>query len=445
MAPLQQMQSRGGSCGPPPLAWPRLQTRPLAAAASGRRLHPPTPAVHGSACACTLTCACPRPPYLACRGRRGVGGGAGGDGSVLQGRRRAGPRRARTPDGGWKEGMGWGNKHGRAPAGPASPPAPQPAGGTPAGLGRAGPMHGRRPPAGMAGRQPARRCPPRHPPHRPPTHRLSSAFPCSPPGAPHPQIVCDGMYSSFRRKLAVPDVHHPSFFIGLLLKVGGAGVVCVCGCVCVLACVCACGDGGEGAGRGTLRFGSGPASALHLPCPQCCPPPPPTSPFATPALRRASACLPPFSYPPAELQPASPPCPPLAGLPAAIQQLRPRHPGQALPRPLLPHLRHRGGQPTAAASAGGPGFSATRCCCCGGGRLKRVCAGRPVQLLPPCAGPTPVLTARLLAFLPPRGCHLPGRCGAWWTTPARSCPACPAGSWSGTFWIPWHHRYRSLP
>ncbi|EFN52926.1 hypothetical protein CHLNCDRAFT_137251 [Chlorella variabilis] len=34
----------------------------------------------------------------------------------------------------------------------------------------------------------------------------------------HLTIVCDGMYSSFRRKLAVPDVHHPSFFIGLLLK-----------------------------------------------------------------------------------------------------------------------------------------------------------------------------------------------------------------------------------
>lgn len=37
---------------------------------------------------------------------------------------------------------------------------------------------------------------------------------------PRVQIVCDGMYSSFRKKLAVPDLHHPSFFIGLLLKVG---------------------------------------------------------------------------------------------------------------------------------------------------------------------------------------------------------------------------------
>jgi hypothetical protein len=34
------------------------------------------------------------------------------------------------------------------------------------------------------------------------------------------QIVCDGMYSGFRRKLTIsPSIHHPSFFIGLLLKV----------------------------------------------------------------------------------------------------------------------------------------------------------------------------------------------------------------------------------
>jgi hypothetical protein len=31
------------------------------------------------------------------------------------------------------------------------------------------------------------------------------------------------MYSAFRRKLAVADLHHPSFFIGLLLKVGRMG------------------------------------------------------------------------------------------------------------------------------------------------------------------------------------------------------------------------------
>jgi squalene monooxygenase len=39
----------------------------------------------------------------------------------------------------------------------------------------------------------------------------------------HLTIVCDGMYSAFRRKLAVADLHHPSFFIGLLLKVGRMG------------------------------------------------------------------------------------------------------------------------------------------------------------------------------------------------------------------------------
>lgn len=34
----------------------------------------------------------------------------------------------------------------------------------------------------------------------------------------HLTIVCDGMYSIFRKKLSVPDIHHPSFFVGLLMK-----------------------------------------------------------------------------------------------------------------------------------------------------------------------------------------------------------------------------------
>ncbi|PRW45481.1 arginine--tRNA chloroplastic mitochondrial-like isoform X2 isoform B [Chlorella sorokiniana] len=34
----------------------------------------------------------------------------------------------------------------------------------------------------------------------------------------HLTIVCDGMYSAFRKKMARTDVKHPSFFIGLLLK-----------------------------------------------------------------------------------------------------------------------------------------------------------------------------------------------------------------------------------
>lgn len=34
----------------------------------------------------------------------------------------------------------------------------------------------------------------------------------------HLTVVCDGMYSGFRKKLSVPDMHQPSFFIGLLLK-----------------------------------------------------------------------------------------------------------------------------------------------------------------------------------------------------------------------------------
>lgn len=34
----------------------------------------------------------------------------------------------------------------------------------------------------------------------------------------HLTVACDGMYSNLRSKLAVPDVFHPSYFIGLLLK-----------------------------------------------------------------------------------------------------------------------------------------------------------------------------------------------------------------------------------
>jgi squalene monooxygenase len=34
----------------------------------------------------------------------------------------------------------------------------------------------------------------------------------------HLTIVCDGMYSSFRTKLGKPDIKHPSYFVGLLLK-----------------------------------------------------------------------------------------------------------------------------------------------------------------------------------------------------------------------------------
>lgn len=34
----------------------------------------------------------------------------------------------------------------------------------------------------------------------------------------HLTIVCDGMYSIFRKKLSVPDIKHPSFFVALLLK-----------------------------------------------------------------------------------------------------------------------------------------------------------------------------------------------------------------------------------
>ena len=55
---------------------------------------------------------------------------------------------------------------------------------------------------------------------------LPTFLPCPAalPPAPtpvHKQIVCDGMYSGFRRKLTIsPSIHHPSFFIGLLLKVG---------------------------------------------------------------------------------------------------------------------------------------------------------------------------------------------------------------------------------
>ncbi len=31
-------------------------------------------------------------------------------------------------------------------------------------------------------------------------------------------VVCDGMYSSLRRKLSTPNIQHPSYFVGLLLQ-----------------------------------------------------------------------------------------------------------------------------------------------------------------------------------------------------------------------------------
>ncbi|KIZ01653.1 squalene monooxygenase [Monoraphidium neglectum] len=34
----------------------------------------------------------------------------------------------------------------------------------------------------------------------------------------HLTVVCDGMYSQFRKQLADPDIKHPSYFVGLLLK-----------------------------------------------------------------------------------------------------------------------------------------------------------------------------------------------------------------------------------
>lgn len=34
----------------------------------------------------------------------------------------------------------------------------------------------------------------------------------------HLTVCCDGMYSTFRKKLAKPSIHHPSFFVGLLLR-----------------------------------------------------------------------------------------------------------------------------------------------------------------------------------------------------------------------------------
>lgn len=34
----------------------------------------------------------------------------------------------------------------------------------------------------------------------------------------HLTVCCDGMYSTFRKKLAKPDIHHPSFFVALLLR-----------------------------------------------------------------------------------------------------------------------------------------------------------------------------------------------------------------------------------
>lgn len=34
----------------------------------------------------------------------------------------------------------------------------------------------------------------------------------------HLTICCDGMYSTFRKQLAKPSIHHPSFFVGVILR-----------------------------------------------------------------------------------------------------------------------------------------------------------------------------------------------------------------------------------
>ena len=34
----------------------------------------------------------------------------------------------------------------------------------------------------------------------------------------HLTVVCDGMYSSLRSQLTEPDIKHPSYFVGIVLK-----------------------------------------------------------------------------------------------------------------------------------------------------------------------------------------------------------------------------------
>lgn len=162
-----------------------------------------------------LSYPCPRPRR---RGRR-LGGGAGCDGGVLQGAGWGGSRGQGAPHGERVHGMHMCKGTGTVPATHASsfPPcvAPPPL------------------PNLAAAHLPTLKPLPLQPPHPDCMRRHALGPPDhSPPHASQPcpalfsfpstltQIVCDGMYSAFRRKLAQPDVHHPSFFIGLLLKVG---------------------------------------------------------------------------------------------------------------------------------------------------------------------------------------------------------------------------------
>ena len=92
------------------------------------------------------------------------------------------------------------------------------------------------------------------------------------------------------------------------------------------------------------RGGEAPAArARPAPAPaQPRPPPAAAPPFLAPACSTGSPAAAPVPAAPASNPAAAGPAARLAGLPAAARGVRARDPGQALPRPLLPHLRHRG-------------------------------------------------------------------------------------------------------
>lgn len=81
------------------------------------------------------------------------------------------------------------------------------------------------------------------------------------------------------------------------------------------------------------------------------------------------------------------PAPPAAGLPAAAPQLRPRPAGQALPRALLPHLSHRGGQPASWVGSRPAGLQAR----CHGNRCTRLAQNswKPPNWIQPGVQPWP--------------------------------------------------------
>lgn len=129
--------------------------------------------------------------------------------------------------------------------------------------------------------------------------------------AAHLTVVCDGMYSTLRTKLSVPDIQLPSYFVGVLLKV---------------------------------RCGVGLVEWVEWGHQRCCP--------QIPAYLGLLCGL---AWPPCCAHNTHPPAPSPAagaGCDAAPPRPWPCCAGPAIPGAVLPHLRHGGPLPRWVAAMG---------------------------------------------------------------------------------------------